>query len=134
MSSRRVPKNRALKKLLGVRLTGTKNTAWASVPRGWYVMQDGDRATEWRESCFGRSSKFVVWTVGEIFCLDGRRNLSFGPTSKIWTLEFFLDGRQKNSFGRSRTNRWIMCKEVTQSADDGLSIDSDLSRFCRKKY
>ncbi len=97
-------------------------------------MHDGDRTTEWRESCFGRSSKYFVWTVVKIYRLDGRRNLSFGPTSKFWTLEFFLDGRRKISFGRSRTNRWIMCKEVTQSADDGLSIDSDLSRFLKKKY
>ena len=127
MSSRRVPKNRALKKLLGVWLRGTKNTSWASVPRGWHVMHNGDRTTEWRESCFGRSSKYFAWTVVEIFCLDGRqnlsfgrsskfvvwtvakilrldghRNLSFGPASKIWTLEFFLDGHRKISFGRSR--------------------------------
>ncbi len=125
MSSRRVPKNRAFKKLLGVRLTGTKKyclgkcSTWMVRDARWGRVLDRRQKTSpgtgvkkftWtvteifhldgrRKTLFGRSSKYFVWTVIEVLCLDGQKNSSFGRSSKffVWTVVkiCLLDRRPK---------------------------------------
>ncbi len=99
-----------------------------------------------RNSSFGRLPKYFVWTVAfvwmvvEILRLDGHQNSLFGRSSKFvfWTDVQNLDSgicsgwAAKNFFWEVQTNWWIMHEEVMQSAVDGLSIDSDLSRFVEK--
>ena len=107
------------------------------------MMHNGDRTTEWRESCFGRPSKYFVWMVIKIFCLDSHQNILFGRSSKyfVWTVVKIcrLDGCQNLSFGRSaKFILWTVGKifhfNGRQNSSFGRSskfIDWTVVKICR---